>query len=128
MPSTSSAPTGNPADARRCAVEVTVAVIGGKWKPIILFHLMKGTLRFGELHRRLPQVGERVLTRQLRELEADRLVLREIFAEVPPRVEYRLSDTGRSLIPVLETMSRWGDVYGTAAGAAMPGMTKAATS
>jgi len=98
----------NPEAERRCAVEVTVSVIGGKWKPIILFHLMGGTLRFGELRRRLRQVGERVLTRQLRELEADRLVVRHVFAEVPPRVEYRLSEAGRSLVPVLETMSRWG--------------------
>lgn len=115
MPSPSSAPTGDPDAERRCAVEVTVAVIGGKWKPISLFHLMSGTLRFGELHRRLPRVGERVLTRQLRELEADRLVVRRAHAQVPPRVEYSLSEEGRSLVPVLETMSRWGERYGATA-------------
>lgn len=100
---------------RQCAVEVTVGVIGGKWKPIILFHLMGDARRFSELHRLLPQVGDRVLTRQLRELEADGIVHRDIFAEVPPRVEYSLTEDGRSLVPVLEMMSRWGDAFQAAA-------------
>lgn len=94
---------------RDCAVEVTVAMIGGKWKPIILFHLSEArVLRFGELARKVPQVSDRVLTRQLRELEQDDLVERVVFAQVPPRVEYNLTDGGRSLIPVLLAMSAWG--------------------
>lgn len=94
---------------RDCAVEVTVAMIGGKWKPIILFHLFKGgVLRFSELARKLPQVSDRILTRQLRELESDGLLRRQVYAQVPPRVDYDLTSDGRSLIPVLQAMSDWG--------------------
>lgn len=94
---------------RDCAVEVTVAMIGGKWKPIILFHLFKGGVqRFSELARRLPQVSDRILTRQLRELEADGLISRTVYAQVPPRVDYQLTADGRSMIPVLQAMSDWG--------------------
>jgi len=91
-----------------CAVEATVAVIGGKWKPIVLFHLMEGPLRYSGLQSRLSTVSDRMLTRTLRELEADGLIVRSVHAEVPVRVEYELSDNGQSLIPVLEAMSRWG--------------------
>lgn len=98
------------AELERCAVEVTVAIIGGKWKPILLFHLHReAVLRFGELGRRVPQVSQRVLARQLRELEADGLVARRVYAQVPPKVEYRLTDDGRALVPILEAMSAWGD-------------------
>ena len=93
----------------RCAVEVTVAMIGGKWKPIILFHLFQGgVLRFSELRRKLPKVSERIRVRQLRELEADRLVRRTIHPQVPPRVEYELAGDGHSLVPILQAMSEWG--------------------
>lgn len=98
-----------PESEERCAVEVTVAMIGGKWKPIILFHLHQSApLRFTELSRRLPRVSERILAKQLRELEEDGLVSRTAFAEVPPRVEYALTGDGRGLVPILQAMSAWG--------------------
>lgn len=92
----------------RCAVEVTVALIGGKWKPILLFHMLGGARRYSELARLVPRASERMLTRSLRELEADGLIERTVFAEVPPRVEYALTADGRSLVPILQTMSEWG--------------------
>ena len=95
---------------RRCAVTATVEVAGGRWKPVILFHLLGGTLRFGEL-RRLAGVTQRSLTLNLRELERDGIVRREVFAEVPPRVEYSLTTLGLTLGPVLEVMKRWGQAY-----------------
>jgi DNA-binding HxlR family transcriptional regulator len=93
---------------RDCAVEVTVAVIGGKWKPILLFHLLDGPLRYSELARRLPGASERMLTRSLRELETDGLLRRTAYAEVPTRVDYALTDRGLSLVPILQAMSHWG--------------------
>ena len=93
---------------RTCAVEAAVAVLGGKWKPILLFHLLSGTKRFSDLRRLVPQASDRMTTRSLREMEVDGLVRREVFAEVPPRVEYSLTEDGRSLIPVLDAMSAWG--------------------
>ena len=94
-----------------CPMEVTLCLIGGKWKPLILFYLLKKTHRFGELMRLLPKVTQRMLTRQLRELEADRLVHREVYAQVPPRVEYSLTDLGRSLESLIAQMDAWGEVY-----------------
>ncbi|WP_251546536.1 winged helix-turn-helix transcriptional regulator [Limosilactobacillus caecicola] len=91
------------------AVEATLDVIGGKWKPIILCHLGQGTLRTGELARLIPNVSQRVLTRQLRELEADRIVQRRVYKQVPPKVEYSLTDEGRSLRDILIAMSEWGE-------------------
>jgi len=96
----------------RCYFELTLAVIGGKWKPIILYHLsLAQAVRFGELRRGMRDVTERMLTRQLRELEADGLVHREVYREVPPRVEYSLTQMGRSLIPLLLQMRTWGVDY-----------------
>jgi DNA-binding HxlR family transcriptional regulator len=91
-----------------CPVEATLDVIGGKWKVVILFWLKDRTLRFGELRRKIPGVSERVLTQQLRELEADGVVRREVFPQVPPRVEYSLTDYGRTLRPITELMCAWG--------------------
>jgi len=98
----------NPA---RCAVAVTVEVAGGKWKPLILHYLLGGTKRFGELRRLIGGVTQRSLTLQLRQLEDHGVIRREVFAEVPPRVEYSLTERGRTLAPVLEAMKQWGETY-----------------
>ncbi|WP_165856056.1 winged helix-turn-helix transcriptional regulator [Marinobacter sp. JSM 1782161] len=95
----------------RCTVEATVAVAGGKWKPLIIYYLLSGTKRFGELRKLIGGVSQRSLTLQLRELETHGIVSREVFAEVPPRVEYSLTDIGLTLAPVLEAMKEWGDSY-----------------
>lgn len=92
-----------------CSVEGTLGLIDGKWKIVILYKLLRGTLRFNEIRRLLPGVTQRMLTNQLRELEADGLVTRTVYAQVPPRVEYSLSELGRSLEPVLMAMKAWGD-------------------
>ena len=95
-----------------CPVEATLDVIGGKWKGVILFHLMeKGIVRFGEFRRLLPAVTQQMLTNQLRELEADGIVHREVYREVPPKVEYSLTEFGQSLSPILEPMCEWGMRY-----------------
>ena len=94
-----------------CPVETTLTLIGDKWKVLILRDLMNKTLRFGELKRSIGTVSQKVLTSQLRDLERDGLVHREVFAEVPPRVEYSLTDTGRSLEPVIDSMRIWGEAY-----------------
>ena len=92
-----------------CPVEYTLSVVGGKWKGAILFHLMRtDTLRFNELRRRLTKITQRMLTLQLRELEEAGLVLRVVYPEVPPRVEYSLTRRGRSLEPVIRALESWG--------------------
>ena len=91
-----------------CAVEATITLIDGKWKCVILYHLLDGTLRFNQLRRLIPGATQRVLTAQLRELEVDGLVIRTIYPEVPPKVEYQLSDLGRSLEAVLKSLGEWG--------------------
>ena len=91
----------------RCPAEATIEVLGGRWKAHIVWLLLQGTRRFGELHRGLPGVTQKVLTQQLRELEADGVVSRKVFAEVPPRVEYSLTERGRSLKPVIKAMCKW---------------------
>jgi DNA-binding HxlR family transcriptional regulator len=92
-----------------CAVEGTLSLIDGKWKIVVLYKLLRGTLRFNELRRLIPNVTQRMLTHQLRELEADGLIIRTVYAQVPPRVEYSLSARGQSLEPVLMAMKEWGD-------------------
>lgn len=95
-----------------CTVELTLNVIGGKWKTIILYHLgNEGTKRFGELKQKMPNITQKMLTQQLRELEHDGLVHRRVYAEVPPRVEYSLTDFGRTIMPVMEDLCRWGQSY-----------------
>ncbi|QMW23250.1 winged helix-turn-helix transcriptional regulator [Sandaracinobacteroides saxicola] len=97
----------------QCPVAATIAVAGGKWKPIIVFHLLDGTRRFGELKKLSGGASQRALTMHLRELEADGIVSRRVYAEVPPRVEYSLTERGRSLEPVLRAMKAWGSEYVT---------------
>lgn len=94
-----------------CPVEATLDVVGGRWKAIIVFHLMGGTKRFGDLKRFLSKATQRMLTLQLRQLEEDGVISRKVYAEVPPRVEYALTDFGRTLEPVLKAMLQWGEVY-----------------
>lgn len=94
-----------------CPVETTLTLIGDKWKVLILRDLMPGTKRFGELKKSIGSVSQKVLTSQLRAMEASGLVHREVYAEVPPRVEYSLTDLGRSLSPILDSMRVWGEEY-----------------
>ncbi|KTE25507.1 MULTISPECIES: helix-turn-helix domain-containing protein [unclassified Sphingopyxis] len=91
-----------------CSVEATLSVIGGVWKPVLLFHLLGGRLRFNALCRLTPNATQRMITLQLRELEADGIVARTVYPEVPPRVEYELTPLGHSLKPVLLSMRSWG--------------------
>ena len=94
-----------------CPVEAALEALGGKWKGLILFHLKDGTRRFNELRRLIPDITQRTLTRQLRELEEDQIVERTVYPEVPPRVEYELTDFGKTLIPILEALYEWGKEY-----------------
>ncbi|MBO1512002.1 winged helix-turn-helix transcriptional regulator [Metabacillus bambusae] len=94
-----------------CPVTETQDIIAGKWKIIILWHLSIQTRRFNELHRLLPGISKGILTRQLRELEEDQMVHREVYKEVPPRVEYSLTPIGQSFIPILDSMGEWGIKY-----------------
>ena len=91
-----------------CPVEASLGVIGGKWKGVILYHLLSRTLRFNELRRIMPGITQRMLTKQLRELEADRLIARKVYAEVPPKVEYAMTEYGRTLAPVIHALRAWG--------------------
>jgi DNA-binding HxlR family transcriptional regulator len=94
-----------------CPVEAALDRIGGKWKGILLYHLMSGTHRFNQLRRQLPSVTQRMLTKQLRELEKDGLIQRVVYPEVPPRVEYSLTALGRSLKPIINALRTWGENY-----------------
>ena len=103
-----------------CSVEVTLSVMGGTWKPIIIFNLLRGKKRFMELSRAIPSATQRMLTLQLRELEEASIVQRTVYAEVPPRVDYELTELGRSLQPVLIAMRNWGNEYSQRFDAAEP--------
>lgn len=92
----------------RCPVTFTLDKIGGRWKVLILYHLSQGELRYGELKRAIPAISEKMLIQQLKELEADRLVVREVKTVVPPNVTYSLTETGKTLTPVLNAMAQWG--------------------
>lgn len=94
-----------------CPVETTLCLIGDKWKVLILRELLARTMRFGELQRAVGHVSQKVLTAQLRQMEADGLVHREVFAEVPPRVEYSLTSLGQSLAPVIDALREWGEAF-----------------
>ena len=94
-----------------CPVETTLTLIGDKWKVLILRDLMPGTKRFGELKKSIGKVSQKVLTAQLRAMEKSGLVHREVYAEVPPRVEYSLTELGRSLKPILDSLWAWGEEY-----------------
>lgn len=94
-----------------CPVETTLMLIGDKWKVLILRDLLPGTKRFGELKKSIGTVSQKVLTAQLRDMEGNGLVHREVYAEVPPRLEYSLTPLGKSLKPILDSMSTWGEEY-----------------
>jgi DNA-binding HxlR family transcriptional regulator len=94
-----------------CPVVVTVNLIGNKWKILILRDLLSGTKRFGELRRSVTGISQKVLTDNLRALEEDGIIVRKIFAEIPPRVEYSLSELGDSLYPVINVLAEWGTAY-----------------
>lgn len=94
-----------------CPVEATLGIIGGKWKGVILFHLLSKTTRFNELRRLMPEVTQRILTKQLRELEAEHLISRKVYPEVPPKVEYSITEYGKTLAPVITALKDWGDQY-----------------
>ena len=95
----------------QCPVEAALDVIGGKWKPLILWALGDDVLRFSELQKGLPGVNAKMLTKQLRELEMDGVITRTVYPEVPPRVEYSITEFGRTLIPILQALCNWGADY-----------------
>ncbi|MEP0366710.1 MAG: helix-turn-helix domain-containing protein [Cyclobacteriaceae bacterium] len=93
-----------------CCTSVTMGIIGGKWKTVILYHLMKGTLRYNELRKQMPDVTERTLSLQLKQLEEDGVVERKVYTTKPPlKVEYSLTELGKTLIPLLKSIAEWGD-------------------
>ena len=96
----------------QCPMDVTINILSGKWKLSILWHLSnKGIIRFNELQRLLPNITQKTLTMQLRELESDNIIYRKIYAEVPPKVEYGLTKLGESVKPILSSMCEWGKFY-----------------
>jgi len=91
-----------------CPMELAVALISGKWKAVILWNLIEGPLRFGELYGLFPEISQKMLTQQLKGLEQDGLISREVYPEVPPRVDYSLTDFGKTLTPILQDINLWG--------------------
>lgn len=91
-----------------CPLEMTIDLIGGKWKVLLLWHLSNGVIRFNEFNRIFPDVSAKMLTQQLRDLEKNGFVHREVYPQVPPKVEYSLTDLGRTIIPILQEMNKWG--------------------
>lgn len=94
-----------------CPAQIAMEVLGGKWKGLIIFHVSDGTKRFCELQRLIPRVSQRMLSKHLRELEADGIVRRKVHGEVPPRVEYSLTEFGKTLNPILDALHGWGQTY-----------------
>ena len=110
--------------AAGCTVEATLTLIGGKWKGVILYRLLtEQVLRFNELRRLLPNITQRMLTHQLRELEGDGLIARKVYPEVPPKVEYRLTAYGQTLAPIIHALKAWGDAHVDRHTAAVPSAT-----
>lgn len=97
--------------SKGCPVEAALELFGGKWKGIVLYHLLDGAKRFNELKRKVGNVTQRMLTKQLRDLEENGLISRKVYAEVPPKVEYRLTEKGKSLRPILLALEKWGVRY-----------------
>ena len=100
-----------PCSGFTCPVEATISLIGGKYKAVILWHLMNSTLRYSELHRKMPKATDKMLAQQLRELEKDGLINRVVFPVVPPKTEYSLTEYGKTLAPILDAMCSWGENY-----------------
>lgn len=100
-----------PCPSNKCAVEATLNIIGGKWKGVILYRLLYGKKRFNELRRDMPKITHRMLTLQLRELESDGLVKRTVYAEVPPKVEYELTELGLTIKPIIKELYNWGTAH-----------------
>lgn len=98
-------------DSFLCPVEATIQLIGGKYKAVILWHLMNKTLRYSELHRLMPKATDKMLAQQLRELERDNLIVRTVYPVVPPKTEYSLTEFGKTLTPILDALCDWGDDY-----------------
>jgi DNA-binding HxlR family transcriptional regulator len=95
-----------------CALDITMDFIGGKWKTVVLWYLRDTTMRFGEIRKQIPDITEKMLSLQLKSLEDDGLVKREVFPEVPLRVEYSLTEFGKTLVPVIEAIAKWGQALG----------------
>ena len=96
---------------QNCPIDAVLQVIGGKYKPIILYHLLEKTLRFSELRRLIPQATAKMLTQQLRELESDGIIQRKIYPVVPPKTEYSITEHGKTLEPIITAMCNWGKIY-----------------
>ena len=96
-------------DKNECPVTYTMSIIGGKWTPIILFLISKGANRFGVLQKGIDGISKQMLTRQLRELEEDGILIRKVFPVIPPKVEYSISEKGKTLIPIIDSMKSWGE-------------------
>lgn len=103
-----------------CPVEAAMDVIGGKYKAQIVYELIKGTKRYNEIQKALPQATPRMLSKQLKELEADGVIIRKLYPVVPPKTEYSLSDLGQTLVPIVESLCKWGENYFKLAGVPIP--------
>ena len=100
-----------PYQFERCPVEVTLDVIGGRWKAFIIWRLFEGPLRFSELQRQIPGITQKMLIQQLRELEKDQIIYRQVYPQVPPKVEYSLTELGLNLKPIVDAMCKWGRTH-----------------